>query len=177
MKLILVRHCEVIEEFQGKYNGHIDIPLSMQGLQSAKALGEKLQSYSFDAIYCSDLLRCRQTLEQLNPSIDATFTELLREKSWGKHEGMSFEEIEASGVKYTTFSQWIEQLDGESVSHFTARVQQFFFEELQQQEFETVLIITHSGVIKTLLGLTQKLNLEESFSKVLPYSSITELVL
>ncbi|MDH4944819.1 histidine phosphatase family protein [Sulfurimonas sp. C5] len=177
MKLVLIRHSEVIEKYQGKYNGHIDIPLSKQGLEDAKALGNKLSSYNFDAIYCSDLKRCRQTLEQLNIPQKATFTNKLREKSWGRHEGLSFNEIEASGITYTTFHEWIEQLDGEEVSHFTQRVEEFFFEDLQKESLNTVLIITHSGVIKTLLGRTKNLDLEESFSIVLPYSSVTEILL
>ncbi len=177
MKLVLIRHSEVIEKYQGKYNGHIDIPLSQQGLEDAKALGKTLDAYNFDAIYCSDLLRCRQTLEQLNLSSQTTFTEQLREKSWGKHEGKSFEELEANGLQYTTFSEWIDQLDGESIEQFTKRIQTFFFENLQKKPFDTVLIVTHSGVIKTLLGLTKNLDLEESFSILLPYSSITEILL
>lgn len=177
MKLILIRHSEVIEEYQGKYNGHIDIPLSRQGIKDAQELGKHLISYNFDAIYCSDLKRCRETLEQLNIPLKATFTDKLREKSWGKHEGLSFNEIEASGITYTDFHEWIEQLDGEKISHFIHRIEKFFFEDLQKEPLNTVLIITHSGVIKTLLGLTKNLDLEESFSIQLPYSSVTEILL
>lgn len=177
MKLVLVRHSEVIPEYKGKYNGHIDIPLSKQGLKDAQTLGEQLKSYTFDAIYCSDLLRCRETLEQFKLPMQTIFTDQLREKSWGKHEGMSFAEIELSGLKYTNFSQWLEDLDGETVTEFQQRVHDFFFKELQNKQHNVVLIVTHAGVIKTLLALKESLGLEESFAKLLPYSSITELVL
>lgn len=177
MKVVLVRHSEVTEEYKGKYNGHIEIPLSQKGLEDAKALGKKLQHYNFDAVYCSDLQRAKETLSQLDLQIQPIYTEHLREKSWGEHEGMSFAEIEASGLKYTTFPQWIAQLDGESVEQFTKRVKTFFFEELQQNSYTTVLIVTHAGVIKTLLGIHNNLDLLESFSIEVGFSSITEIVL
>lgn len=177
MKLILVRHSEVIEEYRGKYNGHIDIPLSKKGIVDAKELGKKLQNYNFDAIYCSDLTRAKETLEQFKLSIQPIYTEQLREKSWGKHEGMSFKEIEASGLKYTTFDKWIKQLDGESLEEFNLRIKDFFFNYLQHKQYETLLIVTHSGVIKTLLGLKYQEDLMTSFSHNIPYSSITKVVL
>ncbi|QOP40267.1 histidine phosphatase family protein [Sulfurimonas marina] len=178
MNLVLVRHSEVLEEYQGKYNGHIDIPLSKKGLEDAKELGEQLQSYDFDAIYCSDLTRTKETLAQFNLPIKPLYSKELREKSWGKHEGMSFEEIEASGIKYTTFSEWIEQLDGESVTEFTDRIENFFLSYLKKQkDLKTVLIVTHSGVIKTLLQILNNQTLEESFSKPIRYSSVTETLL
>ncbi len=174
MKLVLVRHCEVIEEFQGKYNGHIDIPLSKKGLLDAKALGEKLGSYNFDAVYCSDLLRCRETLHQFHLQIPPIYTDLLREKSWGKHEGMSFEEIALSGIQYTSFEKWIKQLDGESVENFTQRVQTFFFHTLKRQHFKTVLIVSHSGVIKSFLAMKNNISILDAFSLEVPYGSFLE---
>jgi len=36
VKITLVRHSEVIKEYQGKYNGHIDISLSEKGKRDAK---------------------------------------------------------------------------------------------------------------------------------------------
>ncbi|WP_304545091.1 histidine phosphatase family protein [Sulfurimonas microaerophilic] len=178
MNLVLVRHSEVLEEYQGKYNGHIDIPLSKKGLEDAKALGRQLQHYNFDAVYCSDLTRAKETLAQFALPLKPLYTKELREKSWGKHEGMSFEEIEASGIKYTTFSEWVEQLDGERVTEFTDRIENFFLSYLKEQkDLKTVLIVTHSGVIKTLLQIINAQTLEESFSKPIRYSSVTEILL
>ncbi|MFT7861068.1 MAG: histidine phosphatase family protein [Sulfurimonas sp.] len=177
MTLVLVRHSEVIEQYRGRYNGHIDIPLSQKGLQDAQSLGKQLQPYNFDALYCSDLRRAKETLAQFQLPNKPIYTKQLREKSWGKHEGMSFEEIEATGLRYTTFNEWINLLGGESLKGFTTRIENFFFKELQQQDLDTVLIVTHSGVIKTLLGIKANLGLEESFAQTLKYSSVTKLLL
>lgn len=176
MKLTLLRHFEVIEEYQGKYNGHIDIPLSKKGVEDAKKFASTLHDKHFDAIYCSDLLRARQTLAQLNLNAPTTFSPMLREKSWGEHEGMSFEQIEASGILYTTFEEWIAQLGGESYETFYARITNFLT-QLAKQPHKHTLIVTHSGVIKTILGKIGNLSLQESFSLNITYGTLIEVQL
>ena len=52
MKITLVRHAEVLESHQGKYNGHIDISLSENGRLQAIELAHKLKDEDFDSIYC-----------------------------------------------------------------------------------------------------------------------------
>ena len=171
MTITLVRHAEVIEEYQGRYNGHIDISLSENGKHQAKELGEALKKTHFDKVFCSDLLRARETFNELNIDAEAIFSSRLREKSWGRHEGKSFSEIEAEGIEYKNFEQWIDALDGEDMQVYTENLKNYFNETLLKQETQNILIITHSGVIKTLLHLTQDISLEEAFSTHLPYSS------
>ena len=175
MNITLVRHGEIDEKYIGRYNGHIDIELSKKGLQDAKRLGIKLQEKTFDAIFCSDLKRAKDTLSQFPHAKDnVIYTNRLREKSWGRHEGMSFDEITSKeGIKYKNFLQWINCLDGESIEEFQTRIKEFFFEYLQNTDKKDILIITHSGVIKTFLSITKKTPLKEAFSLDIPYCSVT----
>ena len=175
MKITLVRHSEVIKEYQGKYNGHIDISLSLKGINDAKELAKKLQNIEFDKIYCSDLVRARETLAAFDYSLTPTYTKELREKSWGKHEGKSFKEIQAEGIEYINFEQWISALDGEDFSLYKQRVQKYFYETIFKEDAKNILIVTHSGVIKTLLSIAKYISLEEAFSTNLPYSSFITL--
>jgi len=177
MTLTLVRHAEVIEPYQGKYNGHIDIGLSQRGYAQVKILKEQLSSIQFDKIYCSDLQRTKETLATLELTQEIIFTPRLREKSWGRHEGKSFEEIEAEGLKYENFLQWINALDGEDMQKYIERIDNYFKETILKQNAQNILIVTHSGVIKTLLHLTQNISLEEAFSTALSYSSCIKLEL
>ena len=128
MKITLVRHGEVTKKYLGKYNGHIDIELSANGLQQVLELGEELQKNNYDKIYCSDLLRARQTLEEFKLGQEVVYTQELREKYWGRHEGKSFEEISKEGIVYENFEQWISSLDGESIFDFEQRVKEYFNE-------------------------------------------------
>ena len=171
MKIILVRHAEVIKEYQGKYNGHIDVSLSQNGIKQAKELAVKLQDINFDKIYCSDLLRAKQTLDQFNYDLEPIFSENLREKSWGIHEGKSFSEIESMGIKYKNFEQWISTLDGENFKEYSKKIENYFKDVIFKQKEENILVVTHSGVIKTLISILEEISLEKAFSISLPYAS------
>jgi len=171
VKITLVRHSEVIKEYQGKYNGHIDISLSEKGKRDAKEVAKKLQNIWFDKIYCSDLVRARETLTAFNYVCEPIYTKELREKSWGKHEGKSFDEIQAEGIEYINFEQWISALDGESIEIYTKRIKSYFYKTILKQDVKHILVVTHSGVIKTLLSIVNNKSLEEAFSIDLPYSA------
>jgi len=175
MKITLVRHAQVEEAYQGKYNGHNDISLSPEGFEQAKLLGKKLQALEFDKIYCSDLRRTRETLDAFELNLPTTFTPELREKSWGIHEGKSFEEIEATGIKYKNFAQWLDALDGEEYQTYQERIKEYFYEVLAKESVKSTLVVTHAGVIKTLLGILHHLSLEESFALKVEYGDVVVL--
>ena len=175
MIVTLVRHSQVIHPYQNRYNGHIDIPLSEKGVTDAKVLAKRLSSLHFDKVYSSDLLRARQTLDAFKVQQEVIYTQKLREKSWGRHEGKSFEEIREEGIEYIDFEQWIEALDGEDFHLYTQKIQNYFYETLFTQELDSILIVTHAGVIRTLLSIIKKISLEEAFSIPLPYSSFITL--
>ncbi|MGE4398924.1 MAG: alpha-ribazole phosphatase family protein [Campylobacterales bacterium] len=172
MRLYLLRHASVDERYTGCYNGHIDISLSDMGNEEAAQAAVKLQDIEFDAVYCSDLARCRQTLQYMGAA-NTVFDERLREKSWGRAEGMGYDEIcEKFGVAYESFAQFIDAIGGESIAEFEMRVGEFF-DELKAKGHSNTLVVTHGGVIKTLLAKHRNLGLEEAFGLDIPYASIT----
>jgi len=171
MKITLVRHAEVIEEYIGKYNGHIDIPISKNGKKQAKALGEKLSPIKFDKIYCSDLLRAKQTLELFEFDQEVIYSNQLREKSWGEDEGKSFDDIISEGREYKNFEQWINELDGETINKYTKRVEKYFNNTILNTKDKNILIVTHSGLIKTFIKIINNSSIKESFSINIPYNS------
>ena len=194
MTITLVRHGEVGEAFHRCYNGHNDIALSPKGQEEALELAQHLKEKSFDAIYSSDLRRCQETLKpiinQLNLSTSTTvipaeagmtaiptlLTKELREKSWGRHEGMTFAAIvERDGLIYKHFEQWINALDGEPYDAYIERIQHFFTQTLPQTGYSSVLVVTHAGVIRVLMHILKEITLEEAFSIDFPYSAYTTL--
>ncbi len=173
MQIYFVRHSEVKEEYQGCYNGHIDIPLSNKGREDAKELAGKLSHIKFGKAFCSDLLRARETMEAFDLECEIIYTKRLREKSWGRHEGMCFEEIVKEGLEYRSFEQWINDLDGEDLESYAKRLLEYFENTLLKQKAENILVVTHAGVIKMLLSLTKGMSLDETFAIALPYSGYT----
>ncbi len=174
MKVTLIRHAEVNEAYHGCYNGHIDIGLSKRGVEQAIALAEEFAASEFDALYCSDLLRAKMTLQNFPHAEQAIYTKKLREKSWGKHEGLSFDEIIAQGeVEYIDFLQWIKALDGEPYEEYVKRVEEFFFVFLPSLKKENILVVTHAGVIRVLMSIVENISLEEAFSIKIDNASVT----
>ncbi|MFT7005155.1 MAG: alpha-ribazole phosphatase [Sulfurimonas sp.] len=172
MTITLVRHAEVEKDYIGCYNGHIDIGLSPKGYEDAQKLGEELKQSDFDAIFCSDLKRAKETLKQFIDPNRVIYTSDLREKSWGRHEGLCFEKICVQDkIEYINYQQWLDALDGESLKIFTSRVCEFLFDYVPLLDAKNILIVTHSGVIKTFISTLQGLTLEDAFSISLPYAS------
>jgi broad specificity phosphatase PhoE len=172
MKITLVRHTEIDEDYIGCYNGHNSIGLSKRGHKQAETLSKKLSSFNFDAVFCSDLFRAKETAKHFCFVKDILYTNRLREKSWGKHEGLSFDEIVSGGeIEYINFLQWIKDLDGEPYEEYIKRVEDFFMEYLPSLKKEKILIVTHAGVIRSFMSIIQKTTLEEAFSKKVGHGS------
>ncbi|MFK5895160.1 MAG: histidine phosphatase family protein [Pseudomonadota bacterium] len=185
MFITLIRHGEVEARYQGRYIGHTDSHLSDFGIKDARQLADYLKQHhqhrNFDAFFCSDLTRCKQTLKpilkNLNLSISPLYTDKLREKSWGKHEAMNYEEIcQLEKTSFQNFDQWLNIMDGETKEQFIQRIK-LFKQKLSQSGYENVLIVTHGGVIRTFIYLFSNLTFEQSFFIPVPYASFIVLKL
>ncbi len=183
MLITFIRHAEIQSSDIGHYIGHTDSPLSTKGSHDAAVFATYFTKYNqnnrFDAIYCSDLSRCQQTLapflNELKVKTKPSITTALREKSWGKHEGKSFEDIcHMENTEYKNFEQWLNVLDGESVESFIQRIKNFK-QMLSNKKYKNTLIMTHSGVIRTFIYLMSDLSFEKSFSISIPYASFVIL--
>jgi len=183
MLITLIRHAEVEKKFKGRYIGHTNAELSQHGVADSINFSnyfiQNHQHSDFDAIFCSDLIRCKQTLKpimkNLKSELPPQYTDILREKSWGRHEGLSYKEIcQAENVCYKNFEQWLNILDGEKNAEFIQRINNFI-ERLINNELKNILIITHAGVIHTFIHLLSKLSFEDSFYIKIPYASFVVL--
>jgi len=172
MKITLIRHAEVEEAYHQRYNGHIDIGLSPVGIAQAQKLSRYFRTKEYDAVLCSDLKRCRQTLEAFILNVKPVYTSMLREKSWGRHEGKSFDEIiKSEDFEYKDFEQWINALDGEEYNEYIQRIKGFFTGFLTANPYDDVLVMTHAGVIRVLMHILLDISLEEAFSQSFGYAN------
>src|SRR5260221_11136106 len=92
----IVRHGQTVWNVEHKMQGHMDSPLTNEGLAQARVLAEQFAPISFDAVFSSDVLRAKRTAEiiAIDKKIVVQTTKLLRESSLGKHEGRRWEEFE-----------------------------------------------------------------------------------
>jgi broad specificity phosphatase PhoE len=153
----MVRHGETELNSALRYWGKSDVKLSALGLSQAERLRDRLAFEKIDAIYSSSMVRARVTAEIIASGHRLSITECpeLCEVDFGKLEGLTFEEIKA---QYQDVAKlWIERSPaleypgGESRNRFYDRVCGFTSRLGNHRTEETILIVAHSGVLRTLI--------------------------
>jgi broad specificity phosphatase PhoE len=77
----LARHGQTAYNLEGRFQGHLPVPLDDTGREQAAALAERAAGYGFAELWCSPLLRARETADSvaqrigLQPREDARLVE------------------------------------------------------------------------------------------------------
>lgn len=166
-QIYLVRHGEV-DAPAGVFLGKTDVGLSAEGREHGGWLANRFLGMPVDRCFCSPLLRAQQTASYIAESngLRVETHDALREIDFGRWEGRHFDEIEANEPHKV--QEWCSSpLDftfpeGDTVNLFIDRVATFF-QWFRQEEGENLLLVTHGGVIRTLLFQLLKLNPEDQF--------------
>jgi broad specificity phosphatase PhoE len=96
-RVYLARHGQTAYNHEGRFQGQQEIPLDDTGRAQALELAERAAGYGFRALWCSPLLRARETAAAitarvgLEPVLDAR----LMETDSGDWTNLSFEEVRA----------------------------------------------------------------------------------
>lgn len=95
--IALVRHGVTDWNYDGRAQGHANIPLNAEGEWQAEALAARMATERWDAVYSSDLARARATAEAVCRRTGHTLItdERLRERWMGPAEGMTAIERDA----------------------------------------------------------------------------------
>ena len=104
-EIYLVRHGETDWNNDGRFQGHVNIPLNEKGKIQAQEAYEKLKAINFDLIYSSDLERAAETARIINAhrEIPIRYDQRLRERDAGKYSGLTLSEIaKIKGVDHYT---------------------------------------------------------------------------
>lgn len=154
LNIVLIRHGQTEGNAGGFIQGQNDTPLTADGIKDTLAKAVKLREFKFNAVYCSDLGRARHTLKALQgalPSLpEAVYSRELREIDFGEYAGMKKEEIRPTILRHKADTS-MKYPGGESGDDLKERVSRFFTKCLERHKNETVLIVTHYGVIETVL--------------------------
>ena len=161
--LYLVRHGETIWNIEHKFQGQGDSPLTEKGIIQAKKAAEKLKHVKFDSVYSSDLLRAKRTAEiiALEKDLVIQTSKALRERAFGRFEGtltkvffekygLKMRELEASKKNQIKKNQIDPTI--ESDESLMGRFITFLREVSLANIGKKVLIVTHGGTIRVLLG-------------------------
>ncbi|MHB8509474.1 MAG: histidine phosphatase family protein [Candidatus Dormibacteria bacterium] len=165
--LILARHGQTVYNASGRIQGQIDPDLSELGREQSRRLGLRLRRRAFARVICSDLRRARDTAAAACPGMEAAFDvdADLREVGLGEWEGRTGGEIAASHPvlwqRWTESASWDLVPGGEGNAAFVARVRRGVARALEGATDEAeILVVTHIGVIRLILGLALCLDLD-----------------
>jgi len=175
-----VRHCQPdLNRSENHCIGKMDIPLSDAGREQAKNLREYFSNKDISEIYSSNLKRAWETAEILadnkfSPIIKHNFSEL----DTGKWDGLSFDEIKR--IYPEEYKKRGEDLEnyvvegGESMAMCRKRAITELNNTLNNSK-GNVIIVTHAGVIRTILSSVLEISIKETFDCKFDYGSINLL--
>jgi broad specificity phosphatase PhoE len=153
-RLVLVRHGRLGDQYVGRLVGATDVSLDAVGRQQGQALARRLQRWSPETCFCSPMQRCRQMAALVAPGLPPRLDLDLREIDFGRWETRTF--AEAAAEDPTLVDRWAAMNPefgfpgGERVGDFVGRVHAAAG-RLAQAEAETVLAVTHGGVIRMMI--------------------------
>jgi len=164
-RILAIRHGQTAWNADGRIQGHTDIGLDDTGQWQAERLAEALQGEALHALYSSDLLRARQTAQLLQRfSTESLRLDTgLRERSFGRMEGLSFAEIEECWPQEA--ARW-RQRDadfapggGETLKAFYARCVATAARLAAAHAGQTIVLVAHGGVLDMLYRAAAGLDL------------------
>ncbi|WP_024629367.1 MULTISPECIES: histidine phosphatase family protein [unclassified Paenibacillus] len=164
-EIVLIRHGTTAWNLEKRYLGHTDIGLLPEAEQELALLREEISHVTWDALYCSDLLRCQQTLTHIAPSQagQAKLDARLREIDFGQWEGLTYDQLKDN----PQYRNWIDAPQevtppkGEPWKAFAARIDSFLEESLlsssriqhsRNTNVPKIAVITHGGVIRYMVS-------------------------
>jgi alpha-ribazole phosphatase len=152
-----VRHG--ITEFNStrRFAGYSDVEMSAVGLRQVEKLRDRLAGEKIDVVYSSDLKRAMVTAEVIRSDrqVDIVACPELREVNYGEVEGLTYPEIRQRYPKVAesvaNFTLRLNFPGGESFEEFIERVSKFADRLNRHAPSETVLVVSHSGPLRTLV--------------------------
>ena len=150
MKIFAIRHRQTEWNVLKKMQGFADIPLNERGLEQANEAKINLIDKTYDIVFCSPLIRAKQTATIVNEdkNIDIIYDKRLRERNYGEFEGTN-----KSSFNYNDFWAYnknIKYAKAENVQDFFKRIYNFLDELKLKYQDKNVLIICHAGVLKAI---------------------------
>ncbi len=155
LKIYVARHGQSQANHLNIIQGQTSTPLSELGMRQAEALGRALSNLDFDAVYSSDLERALQTAQRAAPSQTPQPCKELREWHLGVFQGLTYQEAEEKyPVEWHAFKNSLPGFripGGESGEEIYQRTHLFLEELLQRHPQGRVLLVTHGGILRSIL--------------------------
>jgi broad specificity phosphatase PhoE len=175
--MYLARHGQTAYNAEGRFQGQGAVPLDATGRAQAAELAESAVAYEFAALWCSPLLRARETADVVARRIGLTPREdaRLMETDSGEWTDRSFAEVQAETPE--EFARFVDGdptfafPGGESFAQQGVRVAGAFH-DIKRAE-APALIVCHGGVIR--IALFQRTKDRDALGDRVPNATIVPL--
>ena len=172
----LIRHAQTVWNQDKLIQGQKDSSLTTAGRAQSRAWSQRLAVLSFDRVLSSDLGRTVATAELINKTFKLPMdkTSRLREQDWGGWTGRRIRDIEneiPGELRNMEQAGWrFCPPGGESRENVWLRSRGALEDASRRWPGETILTVTHEGVIKCLLyGLAERKFLPQEPAMINPY--------
>ncbi len=153
-----MRHGEVANGAEKRYNGHIDVDITPNGVEQMRRLAGLLEGKPIIVVYSSDLIRSVKGAEIIANHLGVPFTPLreLRERSVGAWEGLTAEEIKERFPE--EYLSWRADLlnyrppGGERLIDVKERVLPVFKRLVASHSEQEIGMLLHGGVNRVILS-------------------------
>ena len=186
-ELILIRHGETDWNRELRFQGHVDVPLNATGHEQARRLAERLAAERpvVHHLICSDLIRTQQTatpsLQVLFPQarIDTLTDSALREQAFGVVDGKRVDDVKLEHAD--AWNQWLRfdadygMPGGETTRQFHTRVMAALHRLAQQHAGQTLVVVTHGGVLDMVWRTARGLGLEGPRQSDIPNAALNRV--
>ena len=156
IKLYFIRH--------GRQNSglcNVDVPLDDAGVRQAKLVAKRMRTYDIDKLYCSHLIRAKQTAEYIGEELglDAIIEENLREISFGDMEGLDDVQIKEKFADFLIERKKAKEdipnpggESGQDVFNRAMPVIRNIIEDAKANDYKSVAIVSHGGLIRSVVA-------------------------
>ena len=154
MKIWITRHGQTELNLKKLMQGRVDEPLNDTGRNQAKAARAQIGDIKFDAVFASPLDRAVETASILG-GVDRSQVitdDRIIETDFGKYDMKSYYRM---GIPMTLYWALPEIFPApktvETIESMVARSRSFL-NDLQEKDYDNVLIVCHGGIIRALCG-------------------------
>lgn len=176
MKILAVRHTSVNVP-SGFCYGQSDVPLAPTFEKEKVEVLQRLSMETYQRVYSSPLTRCTELAESVWRGYPVVYDHRLLEMNFGEWECRPWDEIAKTEEAKAWFSDWVNVAcpGGESYLQLLARVQSFIQQIVSSHFGENILVVTHGGVIRSMISLLSGMDPKKTFDLNIDFGSITKL--
>ena len=157
-RVVLCRHGEPEPSAHARFCGAIDVGLSAVGKAEAGALAAGLVAEAPAALYTSPARRALETARRIGSSLGLgpIVESKLREIDFGEVDGLRYDEVGAARPGF--YGEWLRTPTrvrfpgGECFADLQRRALEALSTVTAQYERRTTVVVTHAGVIRSLLA-------------------------